>query len=410
MKSLLAICLLLIISQKIYSQNCGVKLTPQDISAMRIRAENIHSEVIYLPLVFHILHNPLHPEENISDSLIYSQLDRLNLDFRRLNADTIQTHEVFDSVAVDTKIEFCLANLAPSGLQTSGIHRIITNKTSFYSDSGLVEHERSESSGGVEPWPVEQYINIWVCNLTDAYGDIPVFGYSSIPGTDFTSIEGVTVHYEFVGDLKKHVQYSLDSTYVMGRVLTHELGHYLGLYHTWLSSESVCDSIGDLVDDTPVTNHYLSWDCPSADYNSCSNESAFWGGIDPIDMTENYMDYTAEDCKNMFSKGQMIRMHANIDTFYPQLAISSCVSAMRVSKPKQKIFSIKPNPVYDKLTIEGYNISGKNFSILSIDGQILKQGQITRDRYSVVINELEMGYYFLHIQGLDLTEKFIILQ
>ena len=77
-----------------------------------------------IPVVIHIIHQG--GIENISDAQIFTQLDVLNEDFRRLNADTANTNPIFLSVATDVEVEFCLASKDPLGNATNGIDRILT--------------------------------------------------------------------------------------------------------------------------------------------------------------------------------------------------------------------------------------------------------------------------------------------
>ena len=77
--------------------------------------------IITIPVVFHVVYN--NSAQNISDAQIMSQLDVLNEDFRRLNADTVNTPSAFQGVAADTEIEFCLAIRDPNGNLTTGITR-----------------------------------------------------------------------------------------------------------------------------------------------------------------------------------------------------------------------------------------------------------------------------------------------
>jgi hypothetical protein len=122
-----------------------------------------------IPVVVHVLYNTT--AQNISDAQIQSQITILNNDFRRLNADKINTPTTFTNVAADAEINFCLASVSPTGAATTGITRTSTTVTSFAADDKM----KSSSTGGVTPWPTDKYLNIWVCNLGGGYLDMLSF-------------------------------------------------------------------------------------------------------------------------------------------------------------------------------------------------------------------------------------------
>tara|TARA_B110000211_G_scaffold172317_1_gene194513 strand:+ start:283 stop:732 length:450 start_codon:yes stop_codon:yes gene_type:complete len=93
------------------------------------QSNNKMSSVITIPVVVHVVYN--NSTNNISDAQIQSQIDILNEDFRRLNADTSSTPLTFQSVAADVEIEFCLASQDPDGITTNGITRTLTSQFSF---------------------------------------------------------------------------------------------------------------------------------------------------------------------------------------------------------------------------------------------------------------------------------------
>jgi hypothetical protein len=84
------------------------------------------NNVITIPVVVHIVYRTA--AENISDAQVQSQIDVLNEDFRRLNADAVNTPSLFQSVAADAEIQFCLATQDPLGNPTNGITRTQTTK------------------------------------------------------------------------------------------------------------------------------------------------------------------------------------------------------------------------------------------------------------------------------------------
>ena len=100
------------------------KMQNQEIQIQQWILNNTSMEntsVITIPVVVHVVY--YNNTENISDNQIFSQIDILNEDFRRLNADTANTPTGFLPVAADCEIEFCLAQKDPNGNTTTGITR-----------------------------------------------------------------------------------------------------------------------------------------------------------------------------------------------------------------------------------------------------------------------------------------------
>lgn len=240
--------------------------------------------VITIPTVVHVLYN--NSAENISDAQIQSQIDILNEDFRRMNADAVNTPSDFLGVATDVRIEFCLATTDPNGNPTTGITRTYTSITSF----GYSSDMKFNTTGGKDIWNRDQYLNIWVC-------DIPsLLGYAQFPGGS-PSTDGIVVNYLAFGKIG-----DLYSNFALGRTATHEVGHWLNLYHIW--GDGSC-GVDDMVDDTPVAGdaNYNGSPCTYPDGDSCPSSPGY-------DMFQNYMDYSDDVCMNLFTEGQKSRMRA----------------------------------------------------------------------------------------------------
>ena len=244
--------------------------------------------VVTIPVVFHILYNTA--AENISEAQVLSQLDILNEDFRRLNADQDNVW----SQAADTQIEFCLASQDPNGNPTDGILRVPTNLTSFGTNDAM----KFTSQGGSDAWPASDYMNFWVCDLGSS-----LLGYAQFPGGP-ASTDGIVCNYTATGSTG-----TASAPFDLGRTATHEVGHYLNLRHIW--GDGGCGA-SDFVDDTP--------DSDGPNYG-CALGSAACG---TTDMVQNYMDYSDDACMNLFTQGQSDRMNA---LFAPGGARASLVSS-----------------------------------------------------------------------------------
>ena len=251
--------------------------------------------IITIPIVVHIVWKT--NQQNISDTQVNQQINILNSDFNRTNIDTINTPNVWQNIAADCDIEFCLATIDPSGNPTTGITRTETNTNQFSISGPKVENA---SSGGKEPWDVDRYLNLWVCNLGGG-----LLGYASQPSNVISINDGVVINYTNFGDSG-----NANSPYHKGRTATHEVGHWLNLDHLWGNNN--CGN--DHVTDTPKQEEDNNG-CPGTPHNANSCGTTNSNG----DMFMNYMDYTNDQCMNLFTTGQKTRMIAAINQYRPSM-------------------------------------------------------------------------------------------
>ena len=242
--------------------------------------------IITIPVVVHVIYK--NSSQNISDAQIFSQIDILNEDFRMNNSDASSIPSAFAGAAADCEIEFCLAVRDPNGNVTTGITRTYTTTSSF---SGYTSMKYS-STGGQDAWNTSDYLNIWVCNLASG-----LLGFATFPGGN-SSTDGVVCDYAYFGNTG-----TATSPYDLGRTATHEVGHWLNLYHIW--GDSYCGN--DYVSDTPK-HEESNYGCPSYPHASSCSGTGSTG-----EMFMNYMDYTNDACMFMFSSGQKNRMRATLN-------------------------------------------------------------------------------------------------
>ena len=243
------------------------------------------SNVITIPTVVHILHN--NATQNISHAQILSQIAVLNADFRRLNADAVNTPSEFLPIAADTEIEFCLATTDPSGFATTGVTRTSTTQSSF----GINDQIKNSTTGGVDAWNTANYLNIWVGAVGNG-----ILGYAQFPGGNVNT-DGIVIDYRYFGTTG-----TATPPFHLGRTCTHEVGHWLGLRHIW--GDGGC-SVDDSVTDTPLAGspNFTGQPCTHPANNSCNE-----GTNDLPDMFQNFMDYSDDACMNLFTQGQKSRM------------------------------------------------------------------------------------------------------
>lgn len=252
-----------------------------------INSEDFDPEAVVhtIPVVVHVMY--YNDYDNISDEQIHNSIEILNEDFRKLNSDaTSFRSSVFGNINADMEVEFVLAKRDPNGNCTNGITRTQT-------PLALAGNDNVKS---VINWDNNMYLNIWTVRFIDRNappGSI-ILGYSSFPyvgqpGTD----DGIVMRHDRMGNIGTAVSQS------EGRTLTHEVGHYVNLFHPF---QGGCFQ-GDLVNDTPPVASSSSG-CNTSQ-NSCSNDNP-----NLPDMIENFMDYSDEDCQNAFTEGQKARAKA----------------------------------------------------------------------------------------------------
>ena len=263
--------------------------------------ENKHRSgppLITIPTVVHVVYKDA--VQNISDAQIHSQLQVLNEDFRRNNKDAVNTVNEFLPIAADTEIEFCLATIDPSGQPSTGITRTSSTQTSF----GINDQIKFATMSGKDIWDASKYLNIWVGELEGG-----IFGYAQFPGGN-PNTDGVVVDYRYFGTMG-----TVSAPFHLGRTTTHEVGHWLYLFHIW--GDGGCN-LDDAVADTPIASqpNYTNPPCSTLGPNSCVSAHN-----DLPDMFQNYMDYSADACMNLFTDGQKARMRAMLDTGGPRASL-----------------------------------------------------------------------------------------
>ncbi|MBO2009596.1 M43 family zinc metalloprotease [Hymenobacter negativus] len=281
-----------------------LKAHPIEVQAQGQAARIDPNRIYNIPVVVHVLYNNW--TQAISGQQVQSQIDVLNEDFARTNADANQTPAVHVPLAGSSRIRFALVHADPRGNCMEGIRYVYTSQPYFEASQLYISQSmKYTSTGGDDAWDTSHYLNIWVCELSNSAagsGLSGVAGFSNFPGTVPPAEDGVVVDYRYFGR----------ATSGQGRTATHEVGHYFNLHHIWGDSYQPC--LDDLVADTPQQQGYsfintsgnvqymgLNSGCPTGQTSNCTGQTTY-------DMYTNYMDYTS--CQNMFSRGQVSRMES----------------------------------------------------------------------------------------------------
>jgi hypothetical protein len=255
--------------------------------------QNKRGKVLYVPVVFHIIHqNGL---ENITQAQIMDQLRIVNEDFRKKQGTNGFST---DPLAADMEIEFRLAQYDPNGNKHDGINRVFSTLTT----------SANENVKALSFWDSRRYLNVWIVSSISLNTGLPgtVLGFAQLPTQlNFApTTDGIVMRADQVGVI------GLGQVSQAGRTFTHEVGHWLNLFHPFQSgcgSGSIttlnCASTGDFVCDTPPVKE-ANYGC-NTNANSCINDIP-----DLPDLIRNYMDYSNGTCMNMFTQGQKIRVNA----------------------------------------------------------------------------------------------------
>ena len=280
-------------------------ITKMDLSSQVYKTSNTDpNHTIWIPVVFHVVYSSNFPIQNISDAQIQSQLAILNARFANANAH---------ANGVDTKIQFCFAKTDPLNQTTTGITRSQVAQQQFYIGPNTFGDQRPVLTA-IDKWPSDKYLNIWVANILQEVNNtmIDLSGQSSIPITSYSlPDDGIILNYKYVGNVGTANLPGFDK----GTTLVHEVGHWLGLFHTFhpepdsltACANIACESSGDRVCDTePVTgiavnDPYNATD-PTKRYDCNTN----------IVSAENYMDYNFNQYSNFFTSDQKDRMRFHL--------------------------------------------------------------------------------------------------
>lgn len=355
-----------------------------------------HSEgrlLVTIPVVFHVVYNTA--QQNLSDAQILSQLAVLNQDYARLNLDTNLIPAVWKPIAANTQIQFCLAQRDPNGNPTSGITRTSTSVTAF--NGSADQRIFFTAQGGQDIWDRDRYLNIYTCNLGGG-----LLGYAQFPGGN-PQTDGTVNLFSAVGTVGV-----VNPPYDKGRTVTHEVGHWLNLFHIW-GDEPDCNQ-DDEVSDTPLQGNSSSG-CPTyPTTDACQPNS-------PGIMFMNYMDYSNDACMYMFTNGQSTRMNAALNGPRASLLTSNGCSPIGITPisteipTKFKLEQNYPNP-FNPVTNIRFDIPKSSYvrlTIFDISGKLIEapvSQNLNAGTYNVDFDaaKLSSGIYFYKLEAGEFTQ------
>jgi hypothetical protein len=302
-----------------------------------------NGNVFTIPVVFHVIYEGA--QENLPDSVLYSQIEVLNEDFGRYRGGSNSS-----PLSADASIRFCLATIDPDGNPTTGITRTQSPYAMLVDSNELATKSLSD-------WDHKRYLNIWTvkCINECSGGGKSILGYTYLPKDlqnmhNSAVLDGVVLNYQYVGRNNKYTyrdQFGV-AHYDLGHTCTHEVGHYLNLLHTWggddfANGEGGCDD-DDGVDDTPDCYHdyYAKY---YAAKDSCDQpyQCGFYR------LTEDYMDYSEDHCLRIFTKGQIARMRSAIQQYRSALVTYENLISVGCNKEYRNTLAFDPTASVDSM-------------------------------------------------------------
>lgn len=418
----------------------------------------VNNDTVYtIQVVVHVVYLADNKYENPSDALVQSQIDALNRDFNLENSiDHIRPE--FLQFLGNAKVRFELAKLTPAGKVTNGIDRKKSAPILIPDWNPVFDNIKNGGLGGVNPWDPKKYLNIWVCDLNMAnrlkknevevdrskglLGGIAnppqglpnwifkIGGQQQNLAITAEGKQGVVIDFRFFGQNPEYIMdyFGGSPNYGLGRTTVHEVGHYLGLRHSWgdgqayvpLFGGDACLDYDDGIKDTPsekepYSTYQEAGNLCGVNANSC--DVPYPGdGLDYPDMRENYMNYSTDLCYGMFTKEQVNMMRFALTTKRPDVIIKreapvptsikniSTLEAMIYPNPSNGSFHLNFSSLgrYESKVMI-YNTLGANVKSVVLSAGI--------QNTEINIENLAAGSYIVRIQrGDQSVAKQLIVQ
>ncbi len=404
-------------------------LSNQLCASLQIELWYIPRPVVTIPVVVHIIHNgeAIGVGANISNAQIQSQIDVLNEDFRRSNANILSVPAAFRGASTDPLIQFCLAQQTPEGIISNGITRRAKPTQSDYNQLSVPNELQCLNNFIIENlikpatiWNRDKYLNLWVSDMRQlpaVIGGQPnndpdnnqgcnvqayTLGYAQFPGlAPSTSnpnpelTDGVWIRTDVFGRIG-----SLAVGFNLGRTATHEVGHWLNLKHIW-GDESACAADDDVLDTPKQTEDSTGCNTfPKTD--ACS---LLYPGI----MFQNFMDYSNDNCLALFTFGQTIRTDATLFNQRASLLTSpGCLpGTLALNEFEIKEIKLYPNPTSSNVFFDNISSNFKEVAIYNYLGQEVSMTAFTSisNNQEIDMSSLSAGVYILKFSNNEISQS-----
>ena len=391
-----------------------------------------------VPVIFHILVTA-HQLAQMGgyDSLTArcdSQIAVLNRDFNRQNADSVKIPSLWKPLYGKAGIHFGLAHTAPNGWGTPGYEvTILTSDSGFYpGSSGAYAEAKHNNSHGVDAWDVTKYLNVWCFNFADGFGNLGITIAPSFTPASPVNEEGICITWLALGTQTNPptLTFPPHGQFTAGRTLTHEMGHFFEIWHTWGDDNNKCSwSVGGLDDgiaDTPPeagAKYGVPTDTiPGGTiYDACMDSSTVL--MQPIGVGSlDFMNYTDDVAMFLFTPMQAAVMASMVApggesyslTQHPELLAWPANAG--VSTVGSSIdLNISPNPSTGIFLLTFHNQSGESpdITVLNTLGRQVQHfatGPTGQNLYSIDLSGMSKGIYFVrcNFASGSITRKILV--
>jgi hypothetical protein len=367
------------------------------------------SAAVTIPVAVHVIYK--NSTEQIGNDRIQAIIDIANQDYSRTNPDASQTglygyyyspfsfqaqYLPYQNIAANMNIQFCLSAVT---YDATSIQSFSASNTTGGYNFGTDVQSVKDAYPYYQQYPPANYLNMWICDIAN------YSGYATFPSYNIPpKYDGITVDYTTF--------FSGSNEY---RAFTHEVGHWLGLFHTFQIQTAGCseDFINDIYPvekpniESASNSPYLDFtygplveeNNPCYSWNACTNWNVYPQGIFPyVGMADNYMDYSPSYCWNFFSAGQKSRIDYILNnervSLKNQVLNGNCT--VGISEIQHQGFAISvgesisiysSHPIQSPLKVEVYDILGKVYY-----SEMMNQSTMT-----IAKQQFSNGIYFIKV-------------
>jgi hypothetical protein len=290
-----------------------------------------------IPVVVHVMRNTAGTLGHLTLAQIQAQINVLNEDFLAIPGTP-------GGLGFNCEIEFYLT---PDFGTTPGTGVL------YYNNDGWYDEYQNDTYYNTIAKDPHNYLNMYTC-LPHALNGQEVAGYTLPPfgGVVGTNADRIVLNWNVVGDPCPGGFSGPYGEVCMGRTATHEVGHYLGLHHTFTGGCGIvfppnCYSSGDFVCDTNATSDLSGNTSCQTTLNTCG---------DGADNVRNYMDYSVDACQTNFTPEQAHRMRCMLEHWRVQLPEIIPFGCPAAPATFDLDFTNTPNLLYSDVAVSGTTI------------------------------------------------------